>query len=99
MTAVCDCVKVIAPQAQFAGSSMCHKVVVRTQHLEVVQVIDDGDALPLQFPKNRRREVMVDSANVGEIGCKVLHASPHAAAGGGGKSGVGGPPTLSSQNL
>src|SRR5713226_1086798 len=78
-----DRVKVIAPEAQFARSSMRHEIVVRTQDLEVVQVIDNGDALSLQFPQNRRRQVMIDSANVGQIRRVVAEAGTHAAPGGG----------------
>src|SRR5947209_12500995 len=48
------------------------QVVARTNQLEVIYVIQNRDALRAQLPKYRRGQVMIDVANVGNIGPKLM---------------------------
>jgi hypothetical protein len=41
--------------AEFAGTPMGDKIVGGAHNLEIVQVVEHGDPLALQFPKNRGR--------------------------------------------
>jgi hypothetical protein len=41
--------------AQIAGAASGDKVVGGAQHLEIVEVIEHGDALALELPKNGGR--------------------------------------------
>jgi hypothetical protein len=44
-----------AVTAKFAGTPIGDKIVGWAQNLEVVQMVEHGDPLALQFPKNRGR--------------------------------------------
>ena len=67
--------------AEFAGVSIGDAIVGWTQDLEIVEMVKDRDALTLQFPENRGREVVVDAANVGEVGRKIGKTITHRGAG------------------
>src|SRR5579862_6282931 len=56
--------------ATFAGFSARNQVVAGAKQLEIVDVINDWYILRSQFPQKRRREVMVDVANVRYIGAE-----------------------------
>jgi hypothetical protein len=56
--------------AESAGAALGDEVVGGTQNFEIVQVIEHGDSLALQLPEDGRRQVVVDAANVGEVGRK-----------------------------
>jgi hypothetical protein len=57
--------------ALLANRPVRHKIVIRAQQLEVVQVIDHRNPLPLQLPKNRWREMVIDVAYMRHIGTKL----------------------------
>src|ERR1700739_544631 len=57
--------------ASFANFSSRHQIVGWTQQLEIIQVIEHRNATLLQFPKNRRREVMIDFSPIVDIGAKL----------------------------
>src|SRR5579871_4673741 len=56
--------------AKFAGFSARNQVVAGAKQLEIVDVINDWYILRFQFPQKRRREVMVDVANMRYIGAE-----------------------------
>src|SRR5205823_6422561 len=70
-------VAIAARQALFAGAPVGDEVVRWTKNLEVIQMVKHRDLLLFQLPKDRRRQVMVDAADVREIRLVVRNASPH----------------------
>ena len=63
--------------ASGAGFAVRDAVVGRAEDLEVVQVVENGDAAALEFPEDRRREMMIDAADVGDVRAKVGNALAH----------------------
>src|SRR5689334_4774437 len=56
--------------ASFACTAVRHQVVGRAYQLEVIQVVEHGDALGFQLPQNGWGQVMIDVAHVGDIRTK-----------------------------
>ncbi len=76
---LCGSVVKSAVTAEFASAAIGDKIVGGAQDLEIVQVVEHGDPLALQFPKNRGRQVVVDAANVRQIGREVSQTTAHRA--------------------
>jgi hypothetical protein len=54
-------------RATITVAAMSDQVVARANDLEIVQVIEDGNALRMQFPKDRRGEMVIDVAHVRDV--------------------------------
>ena len=53
-----------------------YHVVGGTDQFQVIDVIKNGDTLTMELPQNRRREVVVDVANMCHVGPKLRDGPP-----------------------
>ena len=90
VTALGDDAVKSAVAAGFADFALGHEVIGGAEHFEIVEVINNGDAAALEFPEDGGREVMIDTADVGEVGGEIGDAIAHGAARGAGINRVGG---------
>ncbi len=50
-----------------AGAAIGNKIVGWAQDLKIVDVVDHGNPLTLEFPKNRGRQMVIDSADMSQV--------------------------------
>ncbi|MGE5737092.1 MAG: hypothetical protein ACM34E_18505, partial [Acidobacteriota bacterium] len=58
----------LTSSASVTDLAVRNQVVGGTDQFQVVDVIKNGDTLTVELPQNRRREVVVDVANMCHVG-------------------------------
>ena len=61
--------------AAFTGVPLRNHVVAGAKQLEIVQVVQHGNAFRPQFPQNRGSQVVVDVAHVRDVGTELTDHS------------------------
>ena len=57
--------------ACLASLAVRDEIIGWTQYLEIVQVIQHRNVAPLEFPENRRRQMVIDSADMTQVRGKI----------------------------